>query len=43
VLILYDGAIVAELEGDAMSEHNIVATAHNLEATVQAGLPEGTA
>jgi ribose transport system ATP-binding protein len=43
VLILYDGAIVAELEGDAMSEHNIVATAHNLETTAQAGSPEGAA
>jgi hypothetical protein len=30
VLILYDGAIVAELEGDAMTEHNIVASAHGL-------------
>ena len=30
VLILYDGAIVRELEGDAMTEHNIVAGAHNL-------------
>jgi ribose transport system ATP-binding protein len=30
VLILYDGAIVRELEGDAITEHNIVAAAHNL-------------
>jgi ribose transport system ATP-binding protein len=30
VLILYDGAIVSVLEGDAMTEHNIVASAHNL-------------
>ena len=30
VLILYDGAIVAELEGDALTEHNIVASAHGL-------------
>jgi ribose transport system ATP-binding protein len=30
VLILYDGAIVRVLEGDAISEHNIVASAHNL-------------
>jgi ribose transport system ATP-binding protein len=30
VLILYDGAIVAELEGEAMTEHNIVASAHGL-------------
>jgi ribose transport system ATP-binding protein len=30
VLILYDGAIVRVLEGDAMTEHNIVAAAHNL-------------
>jgi ribose transport system ATP-binding protein len=30
VLILYDGAIVRVLEGDAMTEHNIVASAHNL-------------
>jgi ribose transport system ATP-binding protein len=33
VVILYDGAIVRVLEGDALSEHNIVAGAHNL-ATV---------
>ena len=32
VLILYDGAIVRELEGDAITEHNIVAAAHNLPA-----------
>jgi ribose transport system ATP-binding protein len=30
VLILYDGAIVRVLEGDAITEHNIVASAHNL-------------
>ena len=30
VLILYDGAIVSVLERDAMSERNIVASAHNL-------------
>jgi ribose transport system ATP-binding protein len=30
VLILYDGAIVRVLEGDAITEHNIVAAAHNL-------------
>jgi ribose transport system ATP-binding protein len=30
VLIFYDGAIVAELEGEAMTEHNIVASAHGL-------------
>jgi ribose transport system ATP-binding protein len=30
VLILYDGAIVAELEGDALTEHNIVASGHGL-------------
>ena len=30
VLILYDGAIIRELEGDAMNEHNIVASSHNL-------------
>jgi ribose transport system ATP-binding protein len=32
VLILYDGAIVRELDGDALTEHNIVAGAHNLPA-----------
>ncbi|HEY0480357.1 MAG TPA: sugar ABC transporter ATP-binding protein [Kofleriaceae bacterium] len=32
VLILYDGAIVRVLEGDAMTERNIVAAAHNLAA-----------
>jgi ribose transport system ATP-binding protein len=31
VLILYDGAIVRELAGDALTEHNLVAGAHNLE------------
>jgi ribose transport system ATP-binding protein len=41
VLILYDGAIVAVLEGEAMSDHNIVASAHNLETTVSAGKPAG--
>ncbi len=30
VLILYDGAIVRVLEGDALTEHNLVAGAHNL-------------
>jgi ribose transport system ATP-binding protein len=30
VVILYDGAIVRVLEGDAITEHNIVAGAHNL-------------
>ncbi len=30
VLILYDGAIVRVLEGEAMNERNIVASAHNL-------------
>jgi ribose transport system ATP-binding protein len=30
VLILYDGAIVRALEGDALNEHNIVASSHNL-------------
>jgi ribose transport system ATP-binding protein len=38
VLILYDGAIVRVLEGDAMNEHNIVASAHNLAtATIEPG------
>jgi len=37
VLILYDGAIVRVLEGDAMTEHAIVAAAHNLATT--AGVP----
>ena len=32
VLILYDGAIIRELEGEAMSERNIVASSHNLDA-----------
>jgi ribose transport system ATP-binding protein len=32
VLILYDGAIVRELDGSAITEHNIVAAAHNLPA-----------
>jgi len=30
VVILYDGAIIRVLEGDAITEHNIVAGAHNL-------------
>jgi ribose transport system ATP-binding protein len=30
VLVLYDGEIVRVLEGDAMTEHNLVAGAHNL-------------
>jgi ribose transport system ATP-binding protein len=30
VLILYDGAVIRVLEGEAMSEHNIVAASHNL-------------
>jgi len=38
VLILYDGAIVRVLERDAMSEHNIVASAHNV-ATTAAAVP----
>jgi len=38
VLILYDGAIVRVLERDAMSEHNIVASAHNV-ATAAADVP----
>jgi ribose transport system ATP-binding protein len=32
ILIFYDGAIVRVLEGDAMTEHNIVASAHGLVA-----------
>ncbi|TMQ13269.1 MAG: sugar ABC transporter ATP-binding protein [Deltaproteobacteria bacterium] len=39
VLILYDGAIVNVLEGDALTEHNIVASAHNLTAAGAAGAP----
>ena len=31
VLVLYDGAIVRVLEGDAITEHDLVAGAHNLE------------
>jgi ribose transport system ATP-binding protein len=42
VLILYDGAIVSVLEGDAMTEHNIVASAHNL-ATAASGPGPGDA
>ena len=38
VLILYDGAIGSVLERDAMSERNIVASAHNL-ATTAADVP----
>ncbi len=38
VLILYDGAIVRVLERDSMSEHNIVASAHNV-ATAAADVP----
>jgi ribose transport system ATP-binding protein len=38
VLILYDGAIVRVLERDVMSEHNIVASAHNV-ATIAADVP----
>jgi ribose transport system ATP-binding protein len=40
ILILYDGAIVSVLEGDAISEHNIVAGAHNLATTASAGPAE---
>jgi len=36
VLILYDGAIVSVLEGDAMTERNIVAGAHNLATAASA-------
>ena len=36
VLILYDGAIIRELEGDAMNEHNIVASSHNLATELDA-------
>jgi ribose transport system ATP-binding protein len=39
VLILYDGAIVRELEGDAITEHNIVAAAHNLPGAGEARTP----
>jgi ribose transport system ATP-binding protein len=37
VLILYDGAIVSVLEGDAMTERNLVAGAHNLTAASAPG------
>ena len=40
VLILYDGAIVRVLEGDALTEHNLVASAHNLATTAR---PPGAA
>jgi len=36
VLILYDGAIVRVLEGDDLTEHNLVAGAHNLVTTASA-------
>jgi len=39
VLILYDGAIVRVLEGDAMTEHNIVASAHNLATAAPGAAP----
>ena len=35
VLILYDGAIVNVLEGDALTEHNLVASALNLPTTAR--------
>jgi ribose transport system ATP-binding protein len=39
VLVLYDGEIVRVLEGDALTEHNLVAGAHNLATTVQPEQP----
>jgi ribose transport system ATP-binding protein len=36
VLVLYDGAIVRVLEGEALTEHNLVAAAHNLATTATA-------
>jgi ribose transport system ATP-binding protein len=39
VLILYDGAIVRVLEGDALTEHNLVAAAHNLAIASAPGEP----
>jgi ribose transport system ATP-binding protein len=38
ILILYDGAIVRVLEGDAMTEHNIVASAHGLVTAASAAM-----
>jgi ribose transport system ATP-binding protein len=37
VLMLYDGAIIGALEGSAMNERNIVASAHNLTVGPAAG------
>ncbi len=39
VLILYDGAIVRSLEGEAMNERNIVTSAHNLAVEIAQGAP----
>ncbi len=39
VLILYDGAIIRALEGEAMNERNIVTSAHNLAVEVAQGAP----
>jgi ribose transport system ATP-binding protein len=39
VLVLYDGEIVRVLEGDALTEHNLVAGAHNLATTAQPEQP----
>jgi ribose transport system ATP-binding protein len=41
VLILYDGAIVRVLEGDGLTEHNIVASAHNLATAASASPTSG--
>jgi len=37
VLILHDGAVLCVLEGDAMTERNIVASAHDLAIDAAAG------
>jgi ribose transport system ATP-binding protein len=39
VLIMYDGQVVRELAGEAITETNIVASALNLDVKAQAGAP----
>src|SRR6185369_11790722 len=40
VLVLYDGAVVRVLAGDALNEHNLVAGAHNLPVSRAGAAPE---
>jgi ribose transport system ATP-binding protein len=40
VLVLYDGAVVRVLAGDALNEHNLVAGAHNLPVRSAGAAPE---